>query len=96
MKRSATIALTATLCLAACAHQPPPQPYSPGFMAGLFHGFVALFALVASLFSPLRIYAFPNAGFWYDTGFSIGFSASVVLLVAMSIARIGGFVTRGH
>lgn len=94
--RASLVVFSAITWLAACAHQPPSQIHSPGFLAGLLHGFVALVALVASLFWPLRIYAFPNAGFWYDTGFSIGFFASVVLLVLISIAHIGGFVTRGH
>jgi len=31
-----------------------------------------LFSLVASLFSDVRIYAFPNAGGWYDTGYVLG------------------------
>jgi hypothetical protein len=84
------------LVLAACAHQPPPLPGAPGFLAGLFHGLTALFSLLASLFLPLRPYAFPNAGFWYDAGFSLGFGMSILLLVAVFIARIGGFVTRGH
>jgi hypothetical protein len=59
--------------LAACAHQPPPVgELLPGPFLGLLHGYISLFALIASLFSPIRIYAFPNAGFLYDFGFVVG------------------------
>ena len=43
-----------------------------GFLLGLFHGFTILFALVGSLFTDYRIYAYPNDGFFYDLGFLIG------------------------
>lgn len=94
--RMAAMAGAAALVLAGCATQPVPQAAMPGFWAGLGHGFVALIALVASLFFPVRMYAFPNGGVWYDTGFAIGFGASILLLVMLCIARIGGFITRGH
>jgi hypothetical protein len=87
---------TASLSLAACASQPEPHGDGAGFLLGLFHGLTALIALLASLFMPVRLYAFPNLGFWYDAGFSLGFSASITLLIVVSIARIGGFITRGH
>lgn|GEM_PF-5307347 len=80
--------------LMGCATQNPAGPDHPGFLLGLFHGFTAMAALVGSLFFHIRIYAFPNSGFWYDAGFVTGFSASVVLLLLLFIARIGGFVTR--
>jgi hypothetical protein len=42
-------------------------------LVGLFHGFVSPFALIGSWFNPeIRIYATPNAGWWYDLGFVIG------------------------
>jgi len=63
---------------------------------GLFQGLTALISLVASLLLPVRPYAFPNAGFWYDAGFCMGFSLSIVLLVLFSMARVGGLITRGH
>ncbi len=67
----------ALLCLAGCAHQPSPLPFGhpPGFLLALWHGLVAPIALVGSLFTDVRIYAFPNAGGWYDLGFLIGLSA---------------------
>jgi hypothetical protein len=60
-----------------CAHQPPPVRVlnPPGFLSGLFHGFLMLFSLIGSVFTDVRVYAFPNNGFWYDLGFVIGASA---------------------
>ena len=84
------------MLLAACARQPAPRDGGAGFLSGLFQGLTAWIALAGSLFLPVRPYAFPNDGFWYDAGFCLGFSASIVLLVACLIARVGGFVTRGH
>jgi len=89
-------ALAPAAILTACAHQPPAQGGEAGFFSGLFQGLTALFSLAASLFLPVRPYAFPNDGFWYDAGFCLGFSASIVLLVVLLIARVGGLITRGH
>lgn len=59
-----------------CAHQPPPVlPGVPGFFSGLLHGFLILVSLVGSIFTDVRVYAFPNSGFFYDLGFAIGASA---------------------
>jgi hypothetical protein len=59
-----------------CAHQPPSAlPGVPGFFHGLFHGFVILVSLVGSIFTDVRVYAFPNSGFFYDLGFVIGAAA---------------------
>lgn len=81
--------------LAACATQPAARPDVPGFAAGFFHGFVAIAALMASLYYKIRIYAFPNGGFWYDAGFVLGFSLSIVLVFLWLLPKIGGFFTRG-
>jgi hypothetical protein len=81
------------LPLAACATQ-PPHGTAPGFFAGLLHGLSAPFALAASLFWNVRIYAFPNSGFGYDLGFVLGFGTLTVVVMLLSIARIGGFLTR--
>lgn len=43
-------------------------------LAGLWHGFTILFSLIGSLIFDVRIYAFPNAGCWYDVGFLLGAS----------------------
>jgi len=60
--------------LAACAHQPPPSGGAPlpGFFLGLLHGYISLFSLIGSLFFEVRVYEFPNNGFFYDLGFVIG------------------------
>ncbi|MEJ2665763.1 MAG: hypothetical protein P8Z81_01465 [Deinococcales bacterium] len=64
------------LALAACtATQPPVTPgqHLPGFWLGLWQGFIAPITFIVSLFTDgLRIYAFPNAGRWYDFGFMLG------------------------
>ena len=66
--RVATVicSLTLLIGLAACAQQPSTAAYDqPGFLYGLFHGFTIFFGLIASIFIDIRIYAFPNTGFWY-------------------------------
>jgi hypothetical protein len=65
----------AVLTIAGCAHQPQPSVYElPGFWSGLLHGFFIYFSFVGSLFTDVRIYAFPNSGGWYDFGYLIGAS----------------------
>jgi hypothetical protein len=76
------IAFVATCCivalLASCATQPPPNAYDrPGFLSGVLHSFLIFFSLVGSIFTEHRIYAFPNAGGWYDFGYFL--DASVFL-----------------
>ena len=49
------------------------QSQAPGFLLGLWHGFVFPVAWVVSLFSDqVAIYAVPNNGGWYDFGFFLG------------------------
>ena len=63
----------AALLLQSCATQPPPEVVNPpGFLSGLLHGFLILFAFIVSLFTDYRIYAFPNSGGWYDFGYLLG------------------------
>jgi hypothetical protein len=63
------------LVLAGCAGQPPPPGTElPGFWWGLVHGIIAPFALIAEIFTDVRIYEFPNRGGWYDFGFMLGIS----------------------
>jgi hypothetical protein len=46
---------------------------APGFLAGLWHGFIFPLAFLVSLFaSNIAIYAVPNNGGWYDFGFFLG------------------------
>lgn len=73
------ICLTIGLGLAAlsgCATRPMGEAGDPGFWHGVFHGAIAPFAFVVSLFSDhVRMYAFPNIGRWYDFGFLLGMGA---------------------
>ena len=65
--------LFVALGLSACAQQPPVEAYDPpGFWIGLVHGVIVPFSLIGSIFSEIRIYAFPNTGGWYDFGFVVG------------------------
>ena len=63
--------------LAACARQVGSavqhNPDTPGFLLGLWHGFIFPVAWVLSLFMPdVAIYAVPNSGGWYDFGYFLG------------------------
>jgi hypothetical protein len=61
------------LVVAGCATQPRAgSSHLPGFLMGLLHGFLILFSLIGSFFMDIRIYAFPNAGRWYDLGYFLG------------------------
>lgn len=65
------------LLLAACATQTASTvsqaPSTPGFLLGLWHGFIFPVAWVLSLFMPdVAIYAVPNNGGWYDFGYFVG------------------------
>lgn len=71
----APAALIPLLLLAACAHQAPGtvQPGAPGFLLGLWHGFIFPVAWLLSLVMPdVTVYAVPNDGFFYNLGFFIG------------------------
>ena len=69
----ALLAFVAIIILAGCAHQPPPTALDPpGFLKGVLHGFIMLFSFVGSIFTDVRVYAFPNTGFFYDFGFVLG------------------------
>lgn len=74
--RLVLLAVLLALLLTACtATQPPRDPSltTPGFWFGLWHGFIAPVAFIVSLFvENLRVYAYPNAGLWYDFGFMLG------------------------
>ena len=70
-------ALASLMLLAACASQidagVEQDPEAPGFLWGLWHGFVFPWAWIGSLFDPdIAVYAVPNKGGWYDFGFFLG------------------------
>ena len=74
MKRLLGLALFLTL--AACAateDKAAVAPGAPGFLLGLWHGFIFPVAWLVSLFTDkVAIYAVPNNGGWYDFGYFLG------------------------
>jgi hypothetical protein len=83
MKSSAALLVFVLLLLtilAGCAPGPNQFKGMPnehamvaGFWLGLWHGFIALFVFVASLFrSDLNIYEVHNNGAWYNCGYLFG------------------------
>lgn len=74
MKRLAPALLA--LALAACAANQAATavaPDAPGFLLGLWHGFIFPVAWVVSLFvGNVAVYAVPNNGGWYDFGYFLG------------------------
>lgn len=74
-----TLGVVAVLgLLAGCAAGPNPVQGSgaeAGFWLGLWHGFIAPFALIVSFFnSQVGIYEVHNNGGWYNFGFVFGAS----------------------
>lgn len=70
-----TLALAALTLLAACATQVSSgvSPQAPGFLWGLWHGFIFPVAWFLSLIMPdVAVYAVPNNGGWYDFGYFLG------------------------
>ena len=69
-------ALLLIVLLAACAATQQADavaPTAPGFLLGLWHGFIFPVAWVISLFTDkVAIYAVPNNGGWYDFGYFLG------------------------
>lgn len=69
-------ALVPALALSACAATQQSDAVAagaPGFLLGLWHGFIFPWSWIGSLFDPkIAVYAVPNDGGWYDFGFFIG------------------------
>lgn len=76
MKKRILILAAATVALAACAATQASDavaPGAPGFLLGLWHGFIFPVAWIVSLFTDkVSIYAVPNNGGWYDFGYVLG------------------------
>jgi hypothetical protein len=72
------IALILTACapgLNTMEDKANPEGEVAGFWQGLWHGFIALFTLVVSLFNEnVSIYEVHNNGGWYNFGFILGVS----------------------
>jgi hypothetical protein len=70
------LALSPLTLLAACAATEAPAavaPGAPGFLYGLWHGFIFPVAWLVSLFvDKVAVYAVPNNGGWYDFGYFLG------------------------
>ena len=68
--------LLPSLLLGACAAtqaRAVVQPAAPGFLLGVWHGFIFPVAWILSLFvSDVAVYAVPNNGGWYDFGYFLG------------------------
>ena len=63
--------------LSGCARQAADAvshgPDTPGFLLGIWHGFIFPVAWIFSLFdAQIAIYAVPNTGGWYDFGYFLG------------------------
>jgi hypothetical protein len=74
-RRRALAPLGGLAALSACATQSAAAvaPAAPGFLLGLWHGFIFPVSWALSLFMPnVAIYAVPNNGGWYDFGYFLG------------------------
>jgi hypothetical protein len=74
VKRLAAFAPLALLSACAATQSPAMvAPTAPGFLLGLWHGFIFPVAWIVSLFvTDVAIYAVPNNGGWYDFGYFLG------------------------
>ena len=75
MNGRALLPLGALAVLSACASQSAAAvaPAAPGFLLGLWHGFIFPVAWALSLFmADVAVYAVPNNGGWYDFGYFLG------------------------
>ena len=71
------LALSVLVLLSSCAHSTNIDncigSNTYGFWGGIWHGVVAPFSFIGSLFSDnIAVYAVENNGGWYDLGFLLG------------------------
>ena len=68
----AVISLTLAACVAKQSLS-AVNPAAPGFLEGVWHGFIFPIAWIVSLFTDdISVYSVPNNGGWYDFGYFIG------------------------
>ena len=71
-----SIVVIAALALAACVATEPQSainPEGPGFLLGVWHGFIFPVSFILSLFMDnINVYAVPNNGHFYDFGYFVG------------------------
>jgi hypothetical protein len=77
MNRTRAFALVVlALALTACVATETSSavvPTAPGFLHGVWHGFIFPVAFIVSLFTDqIAVYAVPNNGTWYDAGYFVG------------------------
>lgn len=66
------IALTLAACVARQSMN-AVNPVAPGFLEGVWHGFIFPIAWIISLFTDqISVYAVPNNGGWYNFGYFVG------------------------
>lgn len=76
-----TIVLIPFLLLLACAQQPVSNISNvAGFLSGCLHGLLIVPSLIGAMFLDVRIYEFPNSGWFYDFGFLIGIMSNSMFL----------------
>ena len=77
MKNTRVLTVVAfALILSACIAKQSASavsPTAPGFLEGVWHGFIFPIAWIVSLFTDdIAVYAVPNNGGWYDAGYFVG------------------------
>jgi hypothetical protein len=76
LRPRSTALAAAALALTACTATQDSAaiaPQAPGFLPGLWHGFIFPLAWIVSLFvDTVAVYAVPNSGGWYDFGYFLG------------------------
>ena len=92
---SPALSVLAPLLLAGCAATQSAaavQPQAPGFLLGLWHGFIFPIAWIVSLFVPnVGVYAVPNNGGWYDFGYFLG-----IVVFGVGARRSAAGINRGR